>query len=198
MDRCSITRDMSSPQNWRLHSHDLESGPRWHGLTSCCLPQRVEVSHEDGVVHLSEEPLQDVCHVLDEVVSDPKFDVSSIFAKLFHQDSDPGFGTVLPVDPLVAQTCGACSERHSSTQWERRNIYWMQLHHPHWIYCSPHCVPPHPHRTEWWRRCSCPQWWGCRFYSAAALSECFLSRLLLAGCQSTTERNLCVRCPAGG
>lgn len=83
----------------------------------------MEVGHEDGVVHLSEEPFQDVRHILDEVVSDPQFDVSSVFAKLFHQAFDPGFGTVLPVDPLVAQTYGTCSEHHSSTQRERRNIY---------------------------------------------------------------------------
>lgn len=70
----------------------------------------MEVGHEDGVVDFSEEPLQDVRHVLDEVVSDPQFDVSSVFTKLFHQEFDPGFGPVLPVDPLVAQTYGACSE----------------------------------------------------------------------------------------
>lgn len=76
----------------------------------------MEVGHEDGVVNLSEEPLQDVRHVLDEMVSDPQFDVSSVFTELFHQQLDPGFGPVLPVDPLVAQTYRAWSERHSGTR----------------------------------------------------------------------------------
>lgn len=87
-------------------------GLQFTGLTGSCLPQRVEVSHEDGVIHLSEEPLQDIRHILDEVVPDPQFDVSSIFAKLFHQEFDSGFGPVLPVDALMAQTYRACSERH--------------------------------------------------------------------------------------
>ncbi len=80
-----------------MHSEEDFTGSR--------LPQRVEVFHEDGVVDLSEEPLQDVRHVLDEVVSDPQFDVSSVFAKLFHQEFDARFGPVLPVDPFMAQTC---------------------------------------------------------------------------------------------
>lgn len=77
----------------------------------------MEVGHEDGVVHLSEEPLEDVGNVLDEVVSDPQFDVSSVFAKLFHQQFDARLGSVLPVDPFMAQTC-----RMSVRTTERRNI----------------------------------------------------------------------------
>ena len=65
----------------------------------------MEVGHKDGVLDLSEEPLQDVCHVLDEVVSDPQFDIPSVFTEVLHQQLDPRFGAVLPVDPLVAQTC---------------------------------------------------------------------------------------------
>lgn len=73
----------------------------------------MEVGHEDGVVDLSEEPLEDVRHVLDEVVSDPQFDDPGVFTELLHQELNPGFGPVLPVDPLVDQTCRACSQRHS-------------------------------------------------------------------------------------
>lgn len=65
----------------------------------------MEVDHEDWVIDLSEEPFQYVGHVLDEVVPDPQLDVSSVSAELLHQQLDPGFGSVLPVDAFVTQTC---------------------------------------------------------------------------------------------
>lgn len=64
----------------------------------------MEVDHEDGVIDLSEEPLQDVRHVLDEVVSDAKLDDSGVLAELVHQKLDPRYGSILPVDPLMTQT----------------------------------------------------------------------------------------------
>lgn len=54
------------------------------GLTCSLLPQWVKVSHENGVIHLSEEPLEDVCDILDEVVSDTQLHVSSVPAELVH------------------------------------------------------------------------------------------------------------------
>lgn len=73
-------------------------------LTGCVLPERVQLGHEDRVLQLPEEPLEDVGHVLDEVLSDPQLHVPGVSAELVHQDLDPGLGPVLPVDALMAQT----------------------------------------------------------------------------------------------
>lgn len=74
----------------------------------------MKVGHEDGVVHLSEEPLEDIGDVLNEVVSNAQLDVPGVSSELLHQQLDPGLGPVLAVDPLVAQTLGARSQLQMS------------------------------------------------------------------------------------
>jgi len=71
----------------------------------------VQLGHEDGVVHLAEEPLQHVRHVLDEVVADAQLHVARVLPELVHQQLDAGLGAVLPVDSLVAETYGARPEQ---------------------------------------------------------------------------------------
>ena len=105
-------------------------------LTGGLLPQRVQLGHEDWVIHLPEEPLQHVRHVLDEVVPDAQLHIAGVFAELVHQKLDPGFGAVLPVDSLVAKA------------YRCTHITEDPLEH-HWIPLSS----PHVQASMW--RCSC-------------------------------------------
>lgn len=91
-------------------------------LTRSFLPESVQLCHKDGVIDLSEEPLENIGHILNEVVSDAQFDISSIFPELFHQQPDPGFGTILPVDPLMAQPYKE-PEPQASGDW-RCELLW--------------------------------------------------------------------------
>lgn len=64
----------------------------------------MQLSHEDWVLQLPKEPLEDVGHVLDKVLSNPQFYIPGISSELIHQDFDPGLGPILSVDTFVAQT----------------------------------------------------------------------------------------------
>lgn len=73
-------------------------------LTGSLLPVRVQICHKYGIIYLTKEPLQHICHILNEIVPNSKFDVASILPKLLHQKFDSGLGSIFPVDPFMAQT----------------------------------------------------------------------------------------------
>lgn len=74
-------------------------------LTGSFSPERVQISHEYGIINFPEKPLQYICHILYEIVSNAEFHIPGIFAKFLHQKFDSGLGTIFPVYTLMAQTC---------------------------------------------------------------------------------------------
>lgn len=66
----------------------------------------MQLQGEDGVLQLTEEPLQHISDILNEVIADAQFDIASIPSKLLHQYLDPGLGSILAVNPLMAQPWG--------------------------------------------------------------------------------------------
>lgn len=73
-------------------------------LTGSLLPVWVQICHEYGVINLTEEPLQHICHILNEIVSNAEFHVAGISPELLHQKLDSGLGSIFPVDTFMAQT----------------------------------------------------------------------------------------------
>lgn len=89
----------------------LAGSPAWEqesgeGGTCSLLPLWVQLLGEDGVFQLTEEPLQHVGDVLNEVVVDAQLDIAGVPPKLLHQYLDPGLGSVLAVNPLMPQPWG--------------------------------------------------------------------------------------------
>lgn len=74
--------------------------------TCSLLPLWVQLQGEDGVLELTEEPLQHVSDILDEVVIDAQLDIAGIPPKLLHQYLDSGFCPVLAVNSLMPQSWG--------------------------------------------------------------------------------------------
>lgn len=64
----------------------------------------VQLSHEDRVLQLPKEPLKDIGHILDEVLSNPQLYIPGISSEFVHQDFNPGLGPILSVDSFMAQT----------------------------------------------------------------------------------------------
>lgn len=89
----------------------LAGSPAWEqGLgeegTCSLLPLWVQLQGEDRVLELTEEPLQHIGDVFNEVVIDAQLDVAGIPPKLLHQYLDPGLGSILAVNPLMPQPWG--------------------------------------------------------------------------------------------
>ena len=76
------------------------------GGTCSLLPLWVQLQSEDRVLQLTEEPLQHISDILNEVVVDAQLDVAGVPPKLLHQYLDPGLGSVLAVNPFMPQPWG--------------------------------------------------------------------------------------------
>lgn len=73
-------------------------------LTGSLFPEWVQICHEYGVIYLTEKPLQHICNILNEIISNAKFHIAGILPELLHQKLDSGLGTIFPVDSFMTQT----------------------------------------------------------------------------------------------
>lgn len=71
--------------------------------TCSLFPLWVQLQGEDRIFQLSEEPLQHIRDILNEVVTDAQLDIAGIPPELLHQYLDPGLGSILAVNPLMPQ-----------------------------------------------------------------------------------------------